>query len=113
MREFNVIGSRYAELEEYVIACPIKKLINGYVFPFYISKEYNVSPLDELYMPARFLFINFWTDMLNISNDFYLLLAEEPAIGHGDPDFNVELHYLQLRKHVQPGEILNSWIESM
>lgn len=91
------------EFEEYLFVCPLKSLYGRDIIPFYISKEYDVSSLDEHYMPARFVFKRFLPGHPNAH--YYTLLAEQPANVHAEPDFNVEIHYLQMRKYIEPGKM--------
>ena len=70
----------------------------------YVSKEYNVAAIGAPYKPGRFII----SKGGNITFD-HLSLAEQPAISHTDeqePGFNVELHYLGIRKKRPSGNIM-------
>ena len=97
--DFNITG--IGRFEEFVFMCPLTDLFTRNVNPFYISKEYNVGPSNELYMPGRFMFGN--TLRVHHSYD-YSILAEGSARAYTDLTFNVELHYLNLRRHAESGK---------
>ena len=74
----------------------------GHVREFYVSKEYNVSPVLDYYKPGRFVVGRI--SMAHVpfpSNN--LILAEESATAFTDSSFDVELHYLRVRKHIRRG----------
>lgn len=106
LRKINLFGN--LEVEEYIVACPVRKRESNYIFPCYVSKEYNVASFGDSYMPGRFIFLNLMAEYTNHHSEFYIILAEEPGIAHTEPDFNVELHYLQIRMYVEPGKIVGS-----
>lgn len=91
---------------EHVFICPIKDSSNEFIRPLYVSKEYNVGPFGEhLYKPGRFLFGNFTP---NHSHPYVnVMLVENPAIVFTEPNFNVEIYYLQMRKNTKPGMKFN------
>lgn len=90
---------------EYVFFCPFKDTFDldddeePTGMHFFISKEYNVGPFSNHYMPGRFLM---GSDPYN-HDDIMVLLAEEPAVFYAEPGFNVELYYLRIRKYIRPG----------
>lgn len=97
--ELNV--SDLYDVEEYVFVCPFQDAVDeDYEIFYYISKEYNVSPSARWYKPGRFIF-GVSSPTIPIA---YLILAEEPANVYTQPGFNIELHYLQRRNHVQTGK---------
>lgn len=76
------------DIEEYVFVCLFEEQNSKNVIPFYVSKAYN------LLHDRRFLFLN---------HNVPLMLAEKSAEAYINQNFNVELHYLELRKHHEPG----------
>lgn len=103
--EFLLMGSLHY-MTEHVFLCPLKSLLNKDIMLFFVSKEYDVSPFDGYVMPGRFVFADFTPGHPSIHN--YIILAEEPARAYVEPNFNVEIHYLRMRKHVQPGKVYRS-----
>ena len=108
LKEFNVLDSvKSHDFKEYVITCPPLKdfFISDRSEIFYhVSKEYNVSPVEGQYKPGRFVFANFIPEVQTSYN--YMILAEEPARAYRSPRFNVELHYIQMRKYISPGKMM-------
>jgi hypothetical protein len=105
-REFDLADGFY-RFEEYVFECPLEDWLNKVAITFYVSKEYNVGPLRAgEHMPGRFVFKNFTPGRLHPYN--YVVLAEQPATAYLETNFNVELHYLRMRKYVKPGKIAES-----
>jgi hypothetical protein len=95
-----VVGT--GKFREYVFTCYLKDWLYGDTHSFYVSKEYNVAPPDAVsYKPGRFVFEDRGRDPLLSFDD--LVLAEEPANVYTEPEFNIELYYLRVRKHMQPG----------
>lgn len=81
---------------EHVFVCLLKQKHNpNRVFRFFVSKAYGA--FDGLHA-HRFVFL---TDDKNHQS---MMLVEGSAEVHKKTDFNVELHYLELRKHHQPSE---------
>lgn len=108
-KEFSMIDIDFQRMKvkEYVFICLLKERLHGTIriIPYYVSKEYNVSPeRGQYYSPGRFIF---WNHNPSIPYNYneYPLLAEEPAIVYKSlsQDYNVELHYLRTRKYQQPG----------
>lgn len=66
------------------------------IIPFYVSKMYNVH---RGLHARRFIFLNH-----GIVDNTDLMLMEQSAKPYIRPDFNIELHYLQLRKYSRPGK---------
>ena len=88
--------------QEYVFYCPFRDLDDEEsTYHFHISKEYNVGPFSEPYMPGRFLIGHSEAEKLD---EIDLLLAEEPAKAYTKQGFDIELFYLQLRKYIGPGK---------
>ena len=107
-QEFSMFGSY--RFKEYVFGCPLENFTDEAVMAFFITKEYNVSPWHDLYKPGRFAFKDFTPGYVYPYN--YVVLAEEPAEAITQPGFNIELHYLQIRKYVTPGtsEFMIIWL---
>ena len=90
--------------EEYVFVCLIQhELDDSLIIPYYISKEYNVAAAHQPYMPGHFVFGVLSPEIINPYTFNSMILAEEPAKAYIDFGFNIELHYLQIRKLVEPG----------
>ena len=89
-------------LKDFFFICLFERSPDRAIIPFYISKEYDVSPFQDLYMPGRFVIGNFMPELPTVYRA--IMLAEEPARAYEKPDFYVELHYIQLRKYVHPGK---------
>lgn len=106
-RRFSMrISDSFDIITEYVFLCPFRDLSTLDLAPIYVSKPYNVSPFaDGSYMPSRFVIGNLIPTYLPAYNN--LILAEEPVVAYEKSDFNVELHYLRLRKYVKPGKCTN------
>ena len=94
--------SYLGRFSEYVFPCLVMDPFVRKFAALRISKEYNVGPSDKLYMPGRFIFGD--TIVGYPPSADHRLLAEQPAIAYTGSNFNVELHYLSLRKHIQPGK---------
>jgi hypothetical protein len=92
-------------LEEEVFACPFYNDSPQDVYPYYVSKEYDVGPPGGAYKPGRFVFGTNVVPGRRNTQHVVVMLAEEPAVVYGGPHFNVELLYLHMRKYVEPGEI--------
>lgn len=106
-QEFEILNSRSTQsflvrAAEYVFVCLLKKQYQDELVPIYVSKEYNVSG-SESYMAGRFVFRN--REYPRHPEYHYMLLAEKPATVYTRSDYNVELHYLEIRKRRQPGKI--------
>lgn len=94
-------------VEEHVFVCIIRKRSSPYLTnlcPYYVSKEYNVFPKDlpsssitTLYKPGRFIF------KLHEGLVTDVALAEEPSRAYTSTNYNVEMHYLQIRRNYRPG----------
>lgn len=99
-KEFNVLD--LYNCVEHVFICLFLHpgAIDNYLLLFYVSQEYNVGPLGRWYKPGRFVF---GSETVTLSPSF-ISLAEEPAIAYMEEGFNVELHYLQKRRYIQPGK---------
>lgn len=89
--------------KEYVLVCWLEVESRNKIVPFYVSKAYNE---DRGFGIHRFVILE------NETVDYYpldepqILLAEGPALDYKyiKPDFNIELHYIELRKRYQPGQ---------
>lgn len=79
--------------KDYVFICLLKREGTDKIVPFYVSKPYD---LHRGFSVHRFVF-----SMSSSSQD--IMLAERSADVYVKSDFNVELHYLELRKHHEPG----------
>lgn len=103
-RNLRVNVNGFLRFKEYVFVCPMRNTQSNAVYGFYVSKEYNLSSGGESYKPGRFIVgdctLRFPFPTIS------LILAEEPAKAYTEPDFNVELHYLRMRKYIQPGKLL-------
>lgn len=89
---------------EFVFFCPLKNSSNNQLITFYVSKEYNVGISEIHQKSGRFIFGNFEPATGQMSqNREYVILAEEPAKVYKEPGFNVELHYLRIRKFIELG----------
>lgn len=95
--------------KEYVFVCVVGKRYwsSRTAVPVYISKEYNVGIEHGPYMAGRFVIGKFSLGYL-YPNHNKILLAEQAAIAHTEPEFDTELHYLRIRKYVQPGKLRKS-----
>ena len=83
-------------MKEYVFTCllaDINDLDN--IHPLYVAKAYNTRRGLHVH---RFLFPEKKEKRFQ-----RVMLAEQPAKVYTLPDFNVELHYLELRKLHEPG----------
>lgn len=110
----NSISALY-NFNEYLFLCPLEYLLDYEnadedlpegdkpIIPFFVTKEYNVSPIEGTYKPGRFVFGDLLPD--NLASYFQTILAEEPVNAYINPGFNVELFYLERRKYVQPGKL--------
>lgn len=107
----NYITLNMNDFPEYVFVC----LVNdpdpsgqqpSAITPVYVSKEYNVGPFSVPIKPGRFVY--FMPRHYGVK----FALAEEPAVAYTDLRFNVELHYLQIRKYVQPGKTIDDDLPS-
>lgn len=74
--------------EEYVFVCLLKRKNSKDIVPFYVTKEYDMQ------YGRRYVFLN---------TDTEIMLAEKPAKSKVRPDFNVELHYIEVRKRRESG----------
>lgn len=95
---------------DYALACWLKSKTQNKLLPFYVSKAY-----DELKGIHNHRFIFMETDdsdekMENEEDDsegtLYhgeIMLVDGAAQTYIKPDFNIELHYLELRKHNHSG----------
>jgi hypothetical protein len=83
-------------VNEYVFECVLKRedKLSDEHNSYYVSKAYNLQH------DLRFVFLQ------NPYHSSYMLLmiAEKSAEPVEKPDFSVELHYLEVRKHHVPGE---------
>lgn len=98
VKQFKVLdpmSMNFHIVDEFVFVCLLKQWASGDIVPFYVSKEYNVN-LEETYKVGRFVF----------GENRFVVLAEETARAYSTSNFNLELHYLQMRKHRRPGKIL-------
>lgn len=96
------VGDAYREniaVQEHVFVCLTSGSHIDEIFPYYVSKEYNVglNQSSTAYIPGRFIF-SYLTRKLEA-------FAEEPARARISPEFNVELHYLEIRKNYKPGRM--------
>lgn len=90
----SALGSRYYfRTREFVFVCLLRQRSSTLLVPYYVSKEYNVSD-GEGYQAGRFVFGD---RKPNVPE--HVILAEESAEAYVRSDFNVELHYLQMRKY--------------
>ena len=91
--------------KEHVFICPMENQMDASLELFYVSKEYHVS-VSKPYLVGRFVFQK-WSshaaDLTSMTFNF-VILAEGPALVYGGPNFNVELHYLTMRKNRQQGK---------
>lgn len=98
LREMDVLirfvdsSSTTFRFPEYVFVCLLRNWDSNDISAYYVSKEYNVSD-DGPYTAGHFVF---W-------GRGRVILSEEPAKSYARNDYNVELHYLHLRKYHQPG----------
>lgn len=84
--------------EEYVFVCLLKRKASGDIVPFYVSKLYD--PHHGLHA-HRYLFLTFAEG---------IGIAERSAEAKSTTrDFNLELHYLELRKHHERGKAKYSY----
>jgi hypothetical protein len=100
-RQFDLVGLASADLgtvTEYLFVCPIKIKRSDGVVSHYVSKAY------DLQHDLRFVFLQKATH----TQYTHLMVAEKSAESYTKPDFDVELHYLELRKHHRPGTKLKS-----
>lgn len=110
LQEFKIFSINYYPLlhfKEYVFACLLRSIVNSEKLNiYYVSKEYNLMDGDEneSYRAGRFVIGFRGTDPLSVFHT-YVLLAENPAEAFVKPTFNVELHYLQIRKYRRPGKL--------
>lgn len=100
--------------QDYVLVCWLKQNNMNKLIPFYVSKAY-----DELrgFRVHRYVFPEEEETTENENEVGYastnrycyrdIILAEGPARDHRIPSFNIELHYLELRKHYHPSEYVN------
>lgn len=90
--------------QEYLFVCPLKDLLTDSVIPLYVSKEYEVG----WHKPGRFVFTNRFTSPQmnnNVEHSYdFVILAEEPARGFTEKEFDLEFHYLKIREYRQPGK---------
>jgi hypothetical protein len=91
-----------AVVTEHVFVCPVKSLLTNDTILFYVSKEYNLRPSGEPNKPGRFVFGNFVSGSLPKHT---LMLADVPADVYVEGNFDVESHYLGMRKYIEPGKI--------
>lgn len=91
----------FHNFRDYVFECEFVDSSSRLVLFFHVSKQYNVGSFENTYMPGRFIIEGF---LPRRSDDDFgsMILVEEPAIAYAKPDFNVELHYLQIREYVKP-----------
>jgi hypothetical protein len=113
--EFSVDGVQrglVAEIRfrEHVFACIVRNRYSRDLLAYYVSKEYNV--LNNSYMPGRFVFRKNDDDHPSYARIIFsaIALAEEPATIYQRPNYNLELHYLRIRKHRRPGKISDNYI---
>lgn len=88
--------SRYTLIEEYVFACLVRTESPDNIIAYHISKEYNTNKSSS-YVAGRFIF-------RYSSAAQKLKLAEEPSKAYVNPDFNLELYYLQTRPEHRKGQ---------
>ena len=105
LREFNVADTH--RFEEHVFACPVVHLSDeDNIVLYYVSKEYNVNLLAfQPSKPGRFIFGRDFGNRKVVCDR--VLLAEEPAVafvGEAGFGFDIELHYLKIRKRTQLGK---------
>lgn len=98
----NDDGSSILPGEEFVFVCPLKMKNYDTIVPLYVTKTYG--PPSGIHS-HRFAFMR-WYD----SKELYkvideIFLVEGSAETYVRPDFNVEMQYLELRKHHEPGKI--------
>lgn len=99
--EFTMTDS--FQFREYFFLCPTKDRFFHNTVLLHVSKEYNVCPFVEPRMLGRFLLSNILPEQSNSLDS--VVLAEEPGEAYVEPNFNVELHYLRIRKYVRQGKI--------
>jgi len=107
-REFHI--NNFTRITDYVFICPMKDITPrryGFLIPYYVSKEYNVNPVGQPHMPGRFIIFSKPVSRY-LHSSYSMIFAEEPARVYTEPHFNVELYYLQIRRHTKPGKILHS-----
>ena len=80
---------------EHVFPCLLKEDHTNISFPFYVSKLYNAA---NGFSAHRFRFPE---KLFSLNKD--IMLVEGSAKTYMNPTFNIELHYLELRKNYQPG----------
>ena len=90
--------------DEYVFICVVTRN-HEEARVLYVSKEYRYSIIDveenlsNEEIAVRFVFYSpYHGDLLRV-----IAIAEEPAQAYIDPNFNVEIYYLEIRKCHQPG----------
>ena len=99
--------------QEYTFVCLVRQRSsssNKAKIAYYVSKEYNVfTGQSSQHIAGRFVF------KPPTATIQLVILAEEPAKVHESPDFNLELHYLQIRRDREPGRVkfCNSMIPSV
>ena len=90
---FGSFPSTSFSFKEYTFACLLRSKRSKKIIPFYVSKAYGLQH------DRRFVF------MENVDVYYSLMmLAESSADIYTNQNFNVELHYLELRKFHQPGK---------
>jgi len=77
--------------EEYAFLCFVKEVGSNFIIPFHVSKAYNVR---QGLHSHRFIFLD--KEKFDGST---LMLVERSGEAYTRPDFNVELHYLELKNH--------------
>ena len=95
-------GSRI-KLNEHVFACLMKRNFESEIFPYYVSTEYNVVGADHTPRAGHFVFTERGQKPYYFRTDVFLI--EEPAKIHEEPEFNVELRYLERRENHNPSGI--------
>ena len=91
--------------KEYVFPCLLREDHTSLLFFFFVSKLYNAA---NGLSAHRFLFPQKY---FSLNND--VMLVEGSSRTYMKPGFNVELHYLELRKNYQPSMWICSSIGSI
>ena len=109
--QFLIWAPPFHAAKEHVFACPVRSSLNNdaTIFPYYVSKEYNVGPFHEPYAPGRFVFGSLqslvWHTQVR-SAFSHVMLAEQPAKAFHGSEFNIEEYYFRLRKQTRAGTIM-------
>ena len=103
--EFVTYGYSFTER---VFVCLVRLIDASHntrgIVPLYVSEEYNVGTIPAPFKPGRFVIMKGEADFRDI-----LVLAEQPAVAYTKEqasDFNLELHYLGIRKKRSLGNVI-------